>query len=332
LEIHRHHQGELRHQKHLPAVGNQLISRHESDLMFHWLKTKLAQREFAERMRKHMATATGPSLHTGAIAVAMATLEDDLVKKQLSEIRSDQWDTFMMTYECIVMWAILRGFTLAGIPDRVQTGVVTAMRDHFARHAFYVPDQFQKLWDQTQKWMPEFARPSKDGILCPAAAFTQIPHDAGRRLDYIPSLVFQYYVIKTLESMTDIGKFAAQQELQRHEPQLGRVCEETIRTQQCVTPAEADFNGARGFTQPIPKPCMTPVQPDDKLAKIVGDKAIPMTELTKILWIYIRNNRLQDTQDRNIIHADENLKAVVNGKKLVNVAELSDLLSEHVKT
>jgi hypothetical protein len=298
--------------------------------MFEWLTTKLHQKQVAERMRRHTATATGPPLHTGAIAAAMTSLDDDLVQKELSKVRSDERDAFMMTYECIVMWAILRGIALAGMPESVQTGVVNAMRDHFARYGFYVPDQFAKIWDETQKWMPEFARPSKDGNFFPAAAFVQIPCAAGTCLNFVPDYVFGVHVINTLQSMTDIGKFAAQQELQRHEPQPGSVSEETIRTQQCVKPFEPDFNGARGFTRPIPKPCMTPVQPDDKLAKVVGDKARPRTEITKSLWVYIRENGLQDADDIRLIHADENLKAVFDGKDHVDMFEMTKLVSGHL--
>src|ERR1051325_7755861 len=35
---------------------------------------------------------------------------------------------------------------------------------------------------------------------------------------------------------------------------------------------------------------MKPVQPDDKLAEVVGSKPLPRTELTKKLWAYIKKN------------------------------------------
>src|ERR1022692_3832761 len=126
--------------------------------MFEWLKTKLHQKEVAEQMRKHMATATGPPLHTFAIAVAMTALDHELVKEELVRVRPGDRDVVMMTYECIVIWAILRGFTLAGLRETVQADAVAAMRDHFAHHAFYVSDQFPRLWEETRKWMPEFAK------------------------------------------------------------------------------------------------------------------------------------------------------------------------------
>src|SRR5438445_610156 len=39
---------------------------------------------------------------------------------------------------------------------------------------------------------------------------------------------------------------------------------------------------------------MRPVQPDDKLAAVVGSKPLPRSELTKKLWDYIKKNGLQD--------------------------------------
>ena len=75
---------------------------------------------------------------------------------------------------------------------------------------------------------------------------------------------------------------------------------------------------------------MKPVQPDDKLAKVVGDKPLPRTELTKKLWAYIRKNGLQDAKKRTQINSDENLKAVFNGKKAVTMFEMTKLVSNHL--
>jgi chromatin remodeling complex protein RSC6 len=76
---------------------------------------------------------------------------------------------------------------------------------------------------------------------------------------------------------------------------------------------------------------MKPVTPDDKLAKVVGDRPLPRTDLTKKLWTYIRKNGLQDAKKRTFINADENLKAVFNGKKQVSMFEMTKLVSVHVK-
>jgi len=76
---------------------------------------------------------------------------------------------------------------------------------------------------------------------------------------------------------------------------------------------------------------MKPVQPDDKLAQVVGAKPLPRTELTKKLWEYIRKNKLQDAKKKTLINADDALKAVFNGKKQVSMFEMTKLVSGHVK-
>jgi upstream activation factor subunit UAF30 len=74
-----------------------------------------------------------------------------------------------------------------------------------------------------------------------------------------------------------------------------------------------------------------PVQPDDKLAAVVGSKPLPRTELTKKLWEYIKKNKLQDSKNRRNINADANLKLVFNGKTQVSMFEMTKLVSKHVK-
>ena len=75
---------------------------------------------------------------------------------------------------------------------------------------------------------------------------------------------------------------------------------------------------------------MKPVQPDDKLALIVGSKPLPRSELTKKLWDYIKKNKLQDAKKRTQINADDALKAVFNGKKSVTMFEMTKLVSGHI--
>jgi upstream activation factor subunit UAF30 len=76
---------------------------------------------------------------------------------------------------------------------------------------------------------------------------------------------------------------------------------------------------------------MKPVQPDDKLAAVVGGKPLPRTELTKKLWAYIKKNKLQDAKKKTLINADDALKAVFNGKKQVSMFEMTKLVSGHLK-
>jgi chromatin remodeling complex protein RSC6 len=76
---------------------------------------------------------------------------------------------------------------------------------------------------------------------------------------------------------------------------------------------------------------MKPVQPDSALGAVVGDKAVPRTELTKKLWAYIKRKGLQDSKNKRMINADDALKAVFGGKKQVSMFEMTKLVSKHVK-
>ena len=68
----------------------------------------------------------------------------------------------------------------------------------------------------------------------------------------------------------------------------------------------------------------------DALAKVVGSKPLPRTEVVKKLWVYIKKNGLQDKKNKRQINADENLKAVFGGKGSVNMFEMTKLVSKHL--
>jgi upstream activation factor subunit UAF30 len=76
---------------------------------------------------------------------------------------------------------------------------------------------------------------------------------------------------------------------------------------------------------------MTPMTPSPTLAKIVGAKPIPRTEVTKRLWAYIKKNKLQDPKNRRMIKADALLKGVFDGKSTVNMFEMTRLVAKHLK-
>ncbi|HEU4700225.1 MAG TPA: SWIB/MDM2 domain-containing protein [Gemmatimonadales bacterium] len=76
---------------------------------------------------------------------------------------------------------------------------------------------------------------------------------------------------------------------------------------------------------------MKPVQPDAQLAAVVGEKAMPRTEITSKLWAYIKKNGLQDQQERRMINADDKLKPVFGGKSRVSMFDMTKLVNQHLK-
>ena len=76
---------------------------------------------------------------------------------------------------------------------------------------------------------------------------------------------------------------------------------------------------------------MKPVTPDATLAAVVGSTPLPRTELTKKLWAYIKRKGLQDSEERRMINADDNLRAVFGGKSKVSMFDMTKLVNKHVK-
>jgi upstream activation factor subunit UAF30 len=75
---------------------------------------------------------------------------------------------------------------------------------------------------------------------------------------------------------------------------------------------------------------MRPLELSEKLAAVLGPKALPRTEVVKKLWVYIKKHGLQDAKNRRNINADAKLKAVF-GKDTVNMFEMTKLISKHLK-
>ena len=75
---------------------------------------------------------------------------------------------------------------------------------------------------------------------------------------------------------------------------------------------------------------MKPMQPDASLAKVVGQSAIPRTEVTKKVWAYIKSHGLQDKTNKRMINADDALKEVFGGKNQVNMFEMTKLVNSHL--
>jgi len=75
---------------------------------------------------------------------------------------------------------------------------------------------------------------------------------------------------------------------------------------------------------------MAPKQPHGPLAAIIGDKAMPRTEITKKIWDYIKKNKLQDSVNKRMINADEKLRALF-GKAQASMFELTKMVNKYVK-
>ena len=75
---------------------------------------------------------------------------------------------------------------------------------------------------------------------------------------------------------------------------------------------------------------MKAMTPSAVLAAVIGDKALPRTEVTKKIWEYIKKNGLQDQAKKTMINADAKLKEIFK-KAQVSMFEMTKLISAHLK-
>ena len=75
---------------------------------------------------------------------------------------------------------------------------------------------------------------------------------------------------------------------------------------------------------------MKELTPSPELAEVIGNKAMPRTEVVKKLWAYIKKNGLQDATEKRMINADDRLRPVFGGKKQVSMFDMTKLVNKHL--
>ncbi len=93
---------------------------------------------------------------------------------------------------------------------------------------------------------------------------------------------------------------------------------------------------------------MKPMTVSAELAAVVGTGPMPRSEVVSKLWEYIKGDdyedkvtkkkgsslrkgpSLQDPANKRNINADENLVKIFDGKKVVNMFEMTKLVSKHL--
>jgi upstream activation factor subunit UAF30 len=72
------------------------------------------------------------------------------------------------------------------------------------------------------------------------------------------------------------------------------------------------------------------MMPSAALATIVGAGPITRVDVTKLIWSYIKDNKLQDVTNRRLIKADARLEKIFGGKRVVSMFEMTKMLSNHL--
>jgi len=74
---------------------------------------------------------------------------------------------------------------------------------------------------------------------------------------------------------------------------------------------------------------MKAMKPSQQLAAVIGPDPVPRTEVTKRLWAYIKQHKLQNPANKRNILCDDKLKAVM-GKDEVTMFEMTGLVGKHL--
>lgn len=72
-----------------------------------------------------------------------------------------------------------------------------------------------------------------------------------------------------------------------------------------------------------------PIKLSEELAEIVGGDEMPRHEVVKRMWAYIKENKLQDPKNKQVIICDEKLSRVIPTKKFKGFG-MTKFLKEHM--
>ena len=119
----------------------------------------------------------------------------------------------------------------------------------------------------------------------------------------------------------------------------------TTRSTRATTKGKAANGGSRGATSARKSgragaktkaksgsPGLTrPVQPDAKLAVVVGVRPIPRTQVVKKMWDYVKAEGLQDRKNRRMINADDKLLPIFGGRRKISMFDMAKAINNHVE-
>ncbi|KAF7811055.1 upstream activation factor subunit spp27-like [Senna tora] len=78
-----------------------------------------------------------------------------------------------------------------------------------------------------------------------------------------------------------------------------------------------------------PRGIMKPRRISPEMQALVGLPEISRTQALKHIWAYIKDNNLQDPENKKIIICDEKLKKIFAGKDQIGFLEIAGLISPH---
>lgn len=77
------------------------------------------------------------------------------------------------------------------------------------------------------------------------------------------------------------------------------------------------------------KGLMKPMNCSSDLSAVIGKKKCSRAETMKLLWAYIKKNKLQDEDDKRTIIPDSKLGRVL-GSRPINMLKIAGKISDHL--
>lgn len=76
---------------------------------------------------------------------------------------------------------------------------------------------------------------------------------------------------------------------------------------------------------------MRPVVVSADLEAVIGAGPMPRTEVIKKLWVYIKKNKCQDSENKRNIIPDAKLAKVFGSKNPIDMFQMTKKISKHLK-
>jgi len=128
-----------------------------------------------------------------------------------------------------------------------------------------------------------------------------------------------------------VVKKAAKKVVKKAAKKVAKKAAKKVAKKAAKKPAKKKVAKKKSATKRKPNPqFMKPMNVSADLGKVVGNKPMPRTEVTKQLWAYIKKNKLQDSANKRMINADDNLRVIFGGKRQVSMFEMTKLVNKHL--
>jgi chromatin remodeling complex protein RSC6 len=77
-------------------------------------------------------------------------------------------------------------------------------------------------------------------------------------------------------------------------------------------------------------PLKKPMDLSPELQEIVGENSLPRGQVMKKVWEYIKENDLQNPDNKRNIRADDKLRPIFNDQDEISMFEMTKLVSQHM--